>query len=31
MTLKINLDDEVAERLEKQADSDHVSVEELAN
>ena len=31
MTLKLRLDDEVAERLEKQADSDSVSVEQLAN
>ena len=31
MTLKLTLDDEVAERLEKQADSDSVSMEQLAN
>ena len=31
MTLKIDLEDEVADRLEKKADTDHVSVEELAS
>ena len=31
MTLKLTLDDDVAERLEKKADSDSVSVEQLAN